>query len=154
SGLPSVYLGTATASNGTWVLPVSGLSAGDQVTALQIRSDQNTSVMGINVAVADAPPPDPRIAADAFGRTLASGWGTADVGGSWGLSDAASNYSVQNGVGTITTVHGQARDALLNVGATDVTETGTVQFSLVPDTGNAFAYVEARRVKTDGYRAQ
>ena len=25
------------------------------------------------------------------------------VGGQWGLSDAASNYSVQNGVGTVTT---------------------------------------------------
>ena len=56
SGLPSVYLGTAIVStNGTWNLPVSGLSAGDAVTALQIRKDQNTSVLGVNVQVGSAP---------------------------------------------------------------------------------------------------
>ncbi len=155
SGLPSVYLGTAIATaNGTWNLPVATLSAGDSVTALQIRPDQNTSVLGINVPVAAPPPPDPRIAADSFGRTVANGWGTADVGGTWGVSDTASSYSVQNGTATLTTTKGQARNALLDVGVADATITGTVRFSLVPNTGNAFAYIEARRVGTDGYRGQ
>jgi hypothetical protein len=149
--LPSAYLGTAIVSNGSWVLPVSGLAAGDQVTALQIRTDQNTSVLGVNVQVNGPPPPDPRIGADTFARTVNNGWGSADVGGAWAVSPAAS-YSVQNGAGTLTTTHGQARDALLNVGSTDESISGTVRFSLVPDTGNAFAYVEARRVGTDGYR--
>jgi CSLREA domain-containing protein len=155
SGLPSVYLGTAiVTTGGTWTLPVSGLVAGDSVTSLQIRTDENTSIIGINVQVTDAPPPDPRIAADAFGRTVTSGWGTADVGGQWGVSDTSSNFSVQNGVGTITVAHGVARDALLDVGVADATISGTVSFSQAPDTGNAFAYVEARRGTTDGYRGQ
>ncbi len=155
SGLPSVYLGTAIVStNGTWNLPVTGLNAGDAVTALQIRKDQNTSVLGVNVQVTDAPPPDPRIAADNFSRSVSSGWGTADVGGLWGVSDTSSGFSVQNGAGTITTTHGVARDALLDVGVADATITGTVNFSLTPDAGNAFAYIEARRGNTDGYRGQ
>jgi CSLREA domain-containing protein len=155
SGLPQVYLGTAIVStNGTWNLPVSGLAAGDAVTALQIRKDQNTSVLGVNVQVASAPVPDPRIAADDFSRTVNNGWGTADVGGPWGVSDTSSGFSVQNGAGTITTARGVARDALLDVGAADVSISGTVRFSLTPNSGNAFAYVEARRGNTDGYRAQ
>jgi CSLREA domain-containing protein len=153
SGLPDVYLGTATASsNGTWSLPVSGLNTGDSVVALQIRSDQNTSVLGINVQVGGSPPPDQRIAADSFSRTVSNGWGTAEVGGAWATSDTPSSYSVQNGVGTITTAHGQARDALLIVGTKDVTISGSVRFSLTPSGGNAFAYIEARRTGTDGYR--
>ncbi len=153
SGLPDAYLGTAIVSSaGTWSLPVSGVSSGDNVTALQIRTDQNTSVLGINVQVGGGPPPDQRIAADSFARTVSNGWGTAEVGGQWVTSDTASSYAVQNGVGTITTAHGQARDALLNVAAKDVTITGTVKFNLTPNAGNAFAYIEARRAGTDGYR--
>jgi hypothetical protein len=155
SGLPSDYLGTAVVStNGTWNLPVTGLSAGDAVTALQIRKDQNTSVLGVNVQVGSAPAPDPRIAADNFSRNVNNGWGTADVGGPWGVSDTSSGFSVQNGAGTITTAHGVARDALLDVGVADASISGTVNFSITPNTGNAFAYVEARRGNTDGYRGQ
>jgi hypothetical protein len=45
--------------------------------------------------------------ADAFGRTVASGWGTADVGGAWtSTGGSASDYSVGSGVGnhTLTSV--------------------------------------------------
>ena len=101
-----------------------------------------------------APAPDPRIGADNFSRTVNSGWGTADVGGPWGVSDTSSGFSVQNGAGTITTAHGIARDALLDVGVADATISGTVNFSITPNAGNAFAYIEARRGNTDGYRGQ
>ncbi|MBX9244231.1 PKD domain-containing protein [Actinotalea ferrariae] len=40
-------------------------------------------------------------AADAFGRTLATGLGTADVGGAWRVTSAASSYAVQGGVGLV-----------------------------------------------------
>jgi hypothetical protein len=155
SGLPVDYLGTATVTaNGTWSLAISGLSAGDSVTALQIRVDQNTSVLGVNVQVSEPPAPDPRIAADAFARTVANGWGSADVGGTWVVTDSASSYAVQDGAATITVAKGVARNALLAVGVADATISGTVRFSLVPNTGNAFAYVEARRAGNDGYRGQ
>jgi rhamnogalacturonyl hydrolase YesR len=38
-------------------------------------------------------------AADGFGRTVANGWGTADVGGAWSLMGSASAFSVSGGTG-------------------------------------------------------
>ena len=38
-------------------------------------------------------------AADAFGRTVANGWGSADVGGTWSLTGSASAFSVSGGTG-------------------------------------------------------
>ena len=39
-------------------------------------------------------------AADVFGRTVANGFGTADLGGAWTLSGAAASFSVNGGAGT------------------------------------------------------
>ena len=51
-GLPVDYLGTATvASGGSWKATVTGLDAGDRVTALQIRSNDDTSVLSVGVRV-------------------------------------------------------------------------------------------------------
>jgi rhamnogalacturonyl hydrolase YesR len=38
-------------------------------------------------------------AADAFGRTVTNGWGTADVGGAWSLTGSASAFAVSGGTG-------------------------------------------------------
>jgi rhamnogalacturonyl hydrolase YesR len=40
-------------------------------------------------------------AADAFGRTVTNGWGSADVGGAWSLMGSASAFSVSGGTGRI-----------------------------------------------------
>jgi hypothetical protein len=54
SGLPVEYLGSVTvASNGTWILPVD-LAAGERATALQIASNNNTSMLSVNVGVSAA----------------------------------------------------------------------------------------------------
>ena len=124
------------------------------MTALQIRADQNTSVFGVNVQVADQPPPDPRIAADSFGRTVTNGWGTADVGGTWAVSDTASSYRGRerrchddDGQGPVA-----QRAARRRRGRRDDHWHGPLQ--PLPSGGNAFAYLEVRRVGTDGYRGQ
>jgi hypothetical protein len=52
SGLPIAFIGDVTVDgSGHWTLNVSGLATGDHVTALQIRPDDNTSVLGANVRV-------------------------------------------------------------------------------------------------------
>ena len=52
SGLPSRYLGQVhVPSSGSWHLSVSGLKVGDRVTALQIRTNDDTSAMSAGVAV-------------------------------------------------------------------------------------------------------
>ncbi len=43
-----------------------------------------------------------QIAADDFNRTVANGWGTADLGGAWTTSGTASNFAVAGGNATIT----------------------------------------------------
>jgi PKD repeat protein len=42
------------------------------------------------------------LAADAFGRTVPSGFGTADTGGSWSHSGSVANFAVNGGAGRIT----------------------------------------------------
>ncbi|BDZ49549.1 hypothetical protein GCM10025867_17900 [Frondihabitans sucicola] len=42
------------------------------------------------------------IASDSFGRTTTSGWGTADVGGSWTSAGSSANLAVNGGAGRIT----------------------------------------------------
>lgn len=156
-GLPVTFLGSAVVRpSGTWSVPVSGLVAGDRVTALQTRTDNTSSDLSVNVAVVDAGPADPRIAADDFGRTSASGWGSAAVGGAWTVSGAATSYSTSGGVGHMDVPASVARDAVLSpdAPAANLTVTGTVSFDRLPASGNAWAYVEARRNGTSAYRGQ
>src|SRR5699024_250422 len=42
------------------------------------------------------------VAADSFGRSTSSGWGTADTGGAWSVTGTSSRFSVGSGVGTVT----------------------------------------------------
>ncbi len=52
SGLPSRYLGEVRVpASGSWRLSVSGVTVGDRVTALQIRTNGDTSMMSVGVAV-------------------------------------------------------------------------------------------------------
>jgi hypothetical protein len=51
NGLPVAYLGSATVgSNGSWQLSLN-IAAGQRITALQINSANNTSMLGSNVTV-------------------------------------------------------------------------------------------------------
>ena len=55
-----------------------------------------------SVSVTPAVPPGPTpFGIDEFGRTLASTWGSAELGGAWTLAGSAANYSVVDGVGKI-----------------------------------------------------
>ena len=66
------------------------------------------------------PPPGP-LAADAFNRTVASGWGSADFGGLWTLLDPQASWSVTPGAGSVrVAAFGQARAVLSGVAVQDV----------------------------------
>jgi large repetitive protein len=61
------------------------------------------------------------IATDSFNRTVSSGWGTADLGGSWLLIDNPANWSVAPGTGSITVAaSAQERGVLGSVVVQDV----------------------------------
>lgn len=54
--------------------------------------------IGDRISIIDGPPQNLAVAADAFGRTVSGGFGTADSGGVWNATDNASDQSVSGGV--------------------------------------------------------
>jgi len=235
SGLPVAYLGSGVVgANSMWSVPVT-VTAGDRVTALQIATNNNTSMLGTNVsATYQAPPPapvadftwtqhaddrkvdfddtstntptswnwdfgdgassteqnpshtysaagdyavqltvangggsdsrlqtvtvtDPVVtvyAADAFGRSVANGWGTADVGGSYSRTGTASSFNVGNGVGIVVLpASGALRSSLLaGVSAGDVDIKVRVSTDRLPTGGGYWVYLVARRAGNNEYR--
>lgn len=156
-GLPVAFIDDTTVkSDGSWKIDASGLDAGDRVTALQIRMDDNTSALGGNVAVVEAPQPPHTgdvIVSDDFGRNLDGGWGSVDQGGVWALTGTTADFSVDGAAGSVSTAAGTTREARTSVPSTpDVGVTGTLAFDRVPAGANAYAYVLARANGTTAYR--
>ncbi|RXZ73295.1 PKD domain-containing protein [Agromyces albus] len=58
------------------------------------------------------PPPAGVLAADAFGRTVASGWGSAETGGPWSVN-STTKFSVASGVGRVAANAGSTLNASL-----------------------------------------
>jgi CSLREA domain-containing protein len=151
NGLPVEFLGdTQVGADGTWSINLSGVSAGDRITTLQIKPDNTTSELSANVALAAAPGAGQVIAQDGFGRTVASGWGTADQGGAW---TAPSGFSVAGNEGKAPVGAGATRQARLAVGTKDIWVTGRVSVDKLPVGGNTFGYILARADATTAYRA-
>ena len=94
---PSVRASTATA-------------AADYSRCVEGHGHETDDVAGAVVALASASAPaalmtpiagaaPTQYAADSFNRTVAKGWGTADVGGPWSLAGSASAFSVSGCAG-------------------------------------------------------
>ena len=94
------------------------------------------------------------VAADTFGRTLASGWGSADQGGPWTLHGAASNYSVGGGVGTFAMkTAGTSPSAMLNGVSSSNADTVVTFSPSKPATGGTYVGIVGRSVNSDAYQA-
>jgi hypothetical protein len=126
------------------------------VTALQINSQNNTSAIGVNVTVVQEQAGAPDVAADAFGRTVSSGWGNADTGGIYTVQGTAGNYNVATGSGTIQVpTAGGSRSALLNnTSKRDVDIKFRVSVDQVASGGQYIVYGVGRRNGTSEYRAR
>ncbi|WP_243076165.1 PKD domain-containing protein [Microbacterium sp. SS28] len=74
---------------------------GTYTITLTVTDDKGaTGTTTRSVTVAATPPPT-ALVADDFGRTVANGWGTADVGGAWTATGTASRFAVAGGVGEL-----------------------------------------------------
>jgi PKD repeat protein len=95
------------------------------------------------------------LASDAFDRTVASGWGTADVGGAWSLRGTASRFSVADGVGRmqIPPSTGQTVYADLNGISSTSTRVDAV-FSVDSLVESQYVSVVGRRVGSTNYIAR
>ena len=95
-------------------------------------------------------------AKDTFARTVANGWGAADVGGSWSVSGGSAHLSVANGWGKLATpAPGTGVTALLS-GVSSLNTDLQLQFAMdkLPTGGGQFFWVIGRGVPSDGYRAK
>jgi PKD repeat protein len=93
---------------------------------------------------------------DSFGRTLASGWGSADTGGPWTVSKA-SNFSVGSGVGVIAmpTAGSSSNVFLPSVAATDTEVRVGVALNEAQTGGGTYISVVGRRTSaTTDYRVK
>ncbi|MEP6856561.1 MAG: hypothetical protein ABJA33_13880, partial [Pedococcus sp.] len=109
-----------------------------------------------SVTVTAPPPPATVIAADAFSRTLGSGWGGADTGGAWTFNGSASNLSVGSGTGKIRLPAGSGPWlALAGVSSSSTDLSASVVLDKVPTGSGEYVSLTGRRVTTAGdYRAK
>ncbi len=120
---------------------------GPYTVSLVVTDDDGAPSTAVTRDVTATTPP-PVVAADAFARSVASGWGTADTGGAWTTTAAAS--SVASGTGRITLpTAGTGRNAYLNsVSTANADITAQVTLDKVATGGGVFVSVVGRRVTT------
>ncbi len=134
-------------------------AAGDYTVTLTVTDDGGaTGTVSHTVSPRPAanPSTDP-FASDAFNRTLASGWGTADKGGPWSAVGSAANLSVANGSGLLKlAAASSAPGAFLNAVSTSDSDSKITYTTDKPATGNGiYLYLVGRHVSTNNeYRAR
>jgi hypothetical protein len=105
-------------------------------------------------ATVTVPPPPGPVAADAFGRTVNGGWGSADSGGAYALQGPAADFSVSSGSGSILSPttnrgHGALLDGAV---AADVDVVLRISSDRVASGGAYFVYAVCRRNGSSEYR--
>ena len=95
-------------------------------------------------------------ALDSFGRTTASGWGSAQVGGAWTLQGALSTASVSGGVGTLRSAAAGGGSAvqLASVASTDTDLQLSFSLDKLANGGGQYVYVTGRGTFSDAYRTK
>ncbi|WP_347756837.1 PKD domain-containing protein [Agrococcus sp. ProA11] len=119
----------------------------------QFETDAN-SAFTVPFELSETPPtPQTAIAADAFGRSTASGWGTADVGGPWTVSLGSTGpLSVSGGVGRMSLIPGQTRMAGLDsIATTDAVVDLKVASGSASSGGAAHTTIIGRQVGSSTY---
>ncbi|MET0844421.1 MAG: PKD domain-containing protein, partial [Mycetocola sp.] len=122
-------------------------SAGDYVITLTATdsvgaADEATTTVSIGA--------EQFVARDAFDRSAALGWGTADDGGPW---SATTGFSVGEGTGKIVVARTQTRTTLLSAtNAKEVDARMSVSTDIVADGGGAHLNILARKSVDGDYR--
>jgi PKD repeat protein len=131
-------------------------SAGTYSVTLTVTDNSGAST-SITQPVTVATSPAPTVyASDAFGRTVAGGLGSADVGGPWTIVGSASNYSVNNGGANLLNSKVSVNDYgyLAGVSSSSTEMKATISTQQTPTGNGLFTSFLVRRVGSDDYRAQ
>jgi PKD repeat protein len=110
----------------------------------------DTETASVTVAAATV------FAQDDFGRTVANGWGTADVGGPWTIGGPVTRWSVSGGMGRVSLNAGDGYTAYQSSVSSTTTEAAVlVTTDKAPTGGGQYVSVIGRRVSaTVDYRAK
>jgi hypothetical protein len=99
---------------------------------------------------------DPTVVVARFGTAVSAGWGSADTGGAWTVSDPRITnpiFSVASGVGRITQTAGSTRTATLtSVSATNVSASVNFALDNLPVGGTQRFYLDLRKTSAGAYR--
>jgi CSLREA domain-containing protein len=150
-GQGKTFVGSGTtASNGSFAIAISGVTAGQYVTATATDANGNTSEFSSNMQVSGGTSPT-TIASDSFTRSIVDGWGSAAIGGNYTLTGSAADFDVTGSTGTMRIPQADiARTAILgNVSAQDLKVTFRVQTDKVASGNSEYAYFIARRVSSN-----
>jgi PKD repeat protein len=144
-------------TTGTGVSPQHAYAAGGTYTVTLVVTDNASATDSVSHAVTVTAPVGPVVlASDDFGRTVASGWGTADQGGAWTVS-SASSFAVDGSTGKVTlSAAGSLRTATLGSVSSDDTDMQlAVSFDKPATGGGYYLSLVGRKVSGAGdYRAK
>jgi PKD repeat protein len=129
-------------------------TAGVYQVTLTVRDNEgaiNTTAKSVTVT---DPVPTTTLAEDRFARTLASGWGTAVLGGNWTVS-TASAFSVNGAEGAVSSAAGGGRSAYLRSVTSNNTDLlVTLGVNKIPTGGGLYVSAVARSIVGAGdYRS-
>ncbi|MCU1438798.1 MAG: hypothetical protein JWP66_1885 [Naasia sp.] len=128
-------------------------SAGTYTVQLTVTDDRGgtaTTTQALTVSAVGGP-----FASDAFGRTTASGLGTADLGGAWTVTGSAANYSVASGTARFTTRAGATLNGYLpSVYSADTDVTATATLEQAATGSGIYVQLIGRKVGANEYRVR
>jgi PKD repeat protein len=108
-----------------------------------------------SVTVTAPGPVAPALAADAFSRTVASGFGSSDTGGAWSTFVGNATMSVSGGAGHMEVAGpgGSAAGYLGSISVSDVAMQVNVSLDHAPTGGGTWVYLTSRWTGSNYYRA-
>ena len=130
-------------------------AAGTYTVTLTVTDDDGATATATRSVVATNPSVGATVAVDAFGRTVAAGFGTADAGGAWTATGSGTAASVDAGSGRVSV--GAGRTATLRLPSVlqrDVDVRHSVWLEAMPTGGGSYLSTTVRSTAGGDYRAR